>query len=422
MSRRAVVVISVAAVAAGGILGSALAMQGPAKLSLSANSDHRHQMHSSGMMGGQSSGMHSNQNMPMTMRRHHMRSTGMMAGQAFTTLDNQGDPTFNQLLGINNRGQIAGYFGSGAAGHPNKGYLLTLQHGMSAFQNENFPGSVQTQVTGLNDHGVTVGFWSNQNTASMMNNNFGFYAMGGRFHTVNFPARMMGTQVNQLLGVNDFGVAVGFYTNGAGANRGYEYNIFTHRFSRVLVPGAPRHGKGPSLTAAAINNRGDVAGFYDTPGGMTDAFLKTAMGTFIKLAYPGASMTQAFGVNDHEEVVGAYTTGSGNNAMTFGFTWTPRGGFKAVNAPQGQGATTINGVNNAGALVGFYTDMGGNTHGLLVSAMRHRMPMQMNSPMPTTSPSMMMTSPPPTMGNMGTPPATSSPMPMPTGTSYGNHS
>ena len=35
------------------------------------------------------------------------------------------DPTFNQLLGINNEGTIAGYFGSGAQGHANKGYTLT---------------------------------------------------------------------------------------------------------------------------------------------------------------------------------------------------------------------------------------------------------------------------------------------------------
>ena len=40
------------------------------------------------------------------------------------TLDNSADPTFNQLLSINNEGAISGYFGSGAAGHPNKGYVL----------------------------------------------------------------------------------------------------------------------------------------------------------------------------------------------------------------------------------------------------------------------------------------------------------
>ena len=106
----------------------------------------------------------------------------------FTTLDNQGDPTFNQVLGINQSGTIAGYFGSGAAGHPNKGYLLSPPYGQSSYVSENFPGSVQTQVTGLNDRGVTVGFWSDQNNANQVNANFGFYTVDGHTaHTVMFP-------------------------------------------------------------------------------------------------------------------------------------------------------------------------------------------------------------------------------------------
>ncbi len=43
---------------------------------------------------------------------------------SFRTVDNNADLTFNQLLGINDAGVIAGYFGSGAQGHPNMGYLL----------------------------------------------------------------------------------------------------------------------------------------------------------------------------------------------------------------------------------------------------------------------------------------------------------
>lgn len=42
----------------------------------------------------------------------------------FQAITNANDPTFNQELGINNSGVIAGYFGSGAAGHPNKGYTV----------------------------------------------------------------------------------------------------------------------------------------------------------------------------------------------------------------------------------------------------------------------------------------------------------
>ena len=284
----------------------------------------------------------------------------------FTTLDNAKDLTFNQLLGINDNGHIAGYFGSGAAGHPNKGYLLRPPFGQGNYQNLNFPGSVQTQVTGLNDEGVQVGFWSTQNNANLTNNNFGFYLRNGQFHTVNFPTGDNASPpVDQLLGVNNHDVAVGFYTNGQGNNRGFEYNIITHRFSRVLKPGAPAGTAGPSLTAAAINNRGDVAGFYTNSRGVTVAFLKYGYGRFLTLAVRGASMTQAFGVNDRDEVVGSYTVGTGNNAVMHGFTWRPGHGFTTVDDPHGIGTTIINGVNDRGDLVGFYTDSAGNTDGML---------------------------------------------------------
>ena len=289
-------------------------------------------------------------------------STLTSSGYQFQTVDNNRDVTFNQLLGVNNEGVIAGYFGSGAQGHPNQGYLLRNGY----FTSENFPGSVQTQVTGLNDRGVTVGFWSGMNNANQVNDNFGFYAAGGRFHTVNFPTgNNASPPVDQLLGVNDHDVAVGFYTNAQGSNRGYTYDIRTHQFSRVLVPGAPAGQSGPSLTAAGINNRGDVAGFYAASSSRTDAFLRLSYGRFLTLAVPGASMTQALGVNDSDEVVGVYTVGSGDNAQTHGFTWQPGYGFRTVDDPHGVGATTINGVNDAGVLVGFYTDAAGHTDGMI---------------------------------------------------------
>ncbi len=289
------------------------------------------------------------------------------SGYQFRTVNNARDLTFNQLLGVNNEGVIAGYFGSGAQHHPNKGYVL-LPFGHANYLNENFPGSVQTQVTGLNDHGVTVGFWSNSNTANMVNANFGFYTIGTHFHTVNFPTgNNASPQVDQLLGVNNHGVAVGFYANAQGNNRGYEYNIYSHTFTRVLVPGAPGGQAGPSLTAAAINNYGDVAGFYAKSSAQTDAFLRLHNGRFITLAVPGAATTQAFGVNDRDEVVGAYTVGSGDNAQTHGFTWRPGHGFSTVDDPHGIGTTTINGVNDAGHLVGFYVDGAGNTDGMIAT-------------------------------------------------------
>jgi CHRD domain len=284
-------------------------------------------------------------------------------GYSYTTVDDPADPTFNQLLGINRNGIIAGYFGSGGAGHPNKGYRVS-DRALSNFVNENFPGSVQTQVTGVNDDDVTVGFWSSMNNANNTDDNTGFYRIDGQYHSVAYPTSNNATPpVNQLLGINDDENAVGFYTDAAGNNHGYVYSVHSRHFHTVTVSGQGAS----SVVAAGINNHGDIAGFFTASSGAQDAFLLTDGGRQTVLAYPGATMTQAFGVNDHDEVVGVYQTGSGNSAQTHGFTWTRGGSFKTVDDPNGVGATTVNGVNDNGDLVGFYTDGQGNTDGMLAT-------------------------------------------------------
>ena len=94
---------------------------------------------------------------------------------SFHTFDNPADhntPTFNNLLGINNEGLIAGFYGSGAAGDPNQGYLLRPP---SKFIAVDFPPSpqnpaVQTQLTGLNDKGITVGYFYPTNNGITVDN------------------------------------------------------------------------------------------------------------------------------------------------------------------------------------------------------------------------------------------------------------
>ncbi len=278
------------------------------------------------------------------------------ANYSFQTLDNHNDPTFNQLLGINNTGVIAGYFGSGQAGHPNRGYLLLPSYGQDKYRGENFPGSAQTQVTGLNNRGITVGFWVDGN-----GNNSGFYAVHRHhFHSVDFPTNDNAKpKVDQLLGVNDSSIAVGFYTDSHGVNHGYSYNIARHHFHSIAVSGDT------NVTVSAINDLGDVAGFASNASGVTEAFLLRSDGHLTKLSFPGASSTQAFGVNDGDVVVGDYQVGSGSTATMHGFTWAPGFGFQTVNDPNGANATTLNGVNDRGDVVGFYVDAAGNTDGML---------------------------------------------------------
>ena len=131
-----------------------------------------------------------------------------MQHYTFLTLDDANDPTFNQLLGIDDAGTICGYFGSGLTGHPNRGYVLQPPYGQRNYKNENFPGAVQTQVVALNNRHDTAGFWVDAN-----GNNFVFVEWNGVFTSYRDPNTGTGT-VNQILGLNDKGIAVGFYTDG----------------------------------------------------------------------------------------------------------------------------------------------------------------------------------------------------------------
>ena len=116
----------------------------------------------------------------------------------------------------------------------------------------------------------------------------------------------------------------------------------------------------------------------------------------------------AFGVNDNREVVGTYMVGSGNNAKSFGFIWARDFGFRTVNDPHGSGATTLNGINDAGDLVGFYTDARGNTDGLLVAHGHFRAPLA--PPLTTMTPTTTPTTTPTVQ------PTSTTPAPVPTGT------
>ena len=285
-----------------------------------------------------------------------VRASNHQAGTiyTFTTLDDQADPTFNQLLGINNNGVIAGYFGSGASGHPNKGYTLSKPYGQGNYTNENFPGSVQTQVTAINNKGFTAGFW-----VDGKGNNFGFVEWNGVFTSYKNPHTGAGT-VNQLLGLNDKGIAVGFYTDANGVNHAYKLNQGTGKFTAIVPPG------GNNALATGINDNGDIVGFLTASNGSTVSFLLKGT-TFTEFSFPNASSTQALGVNKYDEIVGDYVDGAGN---MHGFTLKnplTNAHFQSIDDPNGIGTTTINGLNDNGTLVGFYVDGAGNTDGMLAT-------------------------------------------------------
>ncbi len=285
----------------------------------------------------------------------------------FQTLDNHTDPTFNELLGINNTGTIAGYFGVGSTMNPNKGYTLAPPYGQGSYTNENFPASAQTQVIGINNDAspTTVGFWADNNA-----NNFGFVKEGNTFTSVTDPNTPKGTTVvNQLLGVNDKNVAVGFYADANGNFQAYSYDIAGAKFTPITLPSS---FNATMTTATGINDAGVISGFYLDGVGNVHGFVDNG-GKFSSFDDPsGAGTNTSFlGINNHDELVGSFAgTGGITNGFTYNLltnTWTtlddPHASATAAFDVTG---TTINGINDLGQVVGFYSD-GSNVNGFLAT-------------------------------------------------------
>jgi len=251
-----------------------------------------------------------------------------------------GDPnvSFTQLLGINNSDVIAGYHNF----QQNQGFTLTLPN---AFTTENFPNSVMTQVIGINNTLTTAGFYVDN-----AGKTHGFFrTSSGQFTTVDFPGAPTSTSFNQLLSQNDYYEAAGYYSasiNNSTPDIPYIYDEVGGVFHVLTIPGAVGGAQ-----ATGINNSGMVCGFFIDGNGINHGWLLNH-GVFMPLNFPGSTFTQALGLNNRGQVVGAYMDAS---RLTHGFVYSiGTATFVSVDEPNGFGTTLVNGINDAGKLVGFY--------------------------------------------------------------------
>jgi hypothetical protein len=300
------------------------------------------------------------------------------AGYSFQTINDPAQPpfmgtTFTNLMGITTNGDtVPGFFGSGQAGDPNTGFILTLPgKTFTPPFNAIFPGlappfiAKQTQMTAVNGNGTTfTGYTYPTNNGVPVDFQFGFYEQNGKFTMVNNPktpdCSVSGAcdsgviTENQLIGVNNSDLAVGFYNDSHGDSHGYTYNISTNTFSAdILFPGAV------STVTAAINNSDEIAGFFTDSGGVIHGFIDNG-GVFSTVDPTGSTETELLGLNDKGiadgfAVIGGVQHGILFNSLTNAFTMLD---------PTGSTATTLNGINNAGDVVGFFVD-GANTDGTL---------------------------------------------------------
>jgi hypothetical protein len=255
----------------------------------------------------------------------------------FQSISYPGD-TYTELLGINAAGAVSGFHGQSS----NSGFTLILP---ASYTSENFPASLGTLVTGINNLGNTSGTYVDGGGTT-----HGFLDTGGTFVTVDNPI----ASYNELLGLNNSGQYAGYYMS-SGHTTGYTYN--SSAMTYTALPSLFPVGTTDTV-ATGINDLGEVSGYY-TNASVTSGFLQNGA-TLSILVFPGATFTEALGLNGAGDVVGTYTDTLGN---VHGFLY-DGSNYYTIDVP-GAHKTFVQGVNASGVIVGYYLSSQGVTAGFV---------------------------------------------------------
>jgi len=182
----------------------------------------------------------------------------LQAGGRFLTVDAP-NTAFNQILGLNDLDQAAGYSSVDPAGQT--GQRAFVRNADGTFTYLNFPaGTGNSQATGINDSRWVSGFY-----VDGANVTHGFLLKGKKFKPLNFPKA---TQT-QALGLNNAGQVVGSYTDNAGGNHGFVYQKGHYQsiddpngVGTTIINGTNDHGQ---IVGFYVDGEGNTVGFTGTP-------------------------------------------------------------------------------------------------------------------------------------------------------------
>jgi len=166
----------------------------------------------------------------------------------FTTVDFPGT-AFNQLLGQNDMGIASGYY-SMSANNSTPDTPYTYDENMNTFTMITISGSPGgAQATGVNNAGNVCGFYIDAGGV-----NHGFLLVGTQLTTLDAP----GSTFTQALGLNNKGQVVGAYMDQMGATHGFVWTK-AGGFKTIDDP----NGVGTTIVNG-INDHGNLVGFYGT--------------------------------------------------------------------------------------------------------------------------------------------------------------
>ncbi len=197
-------------------------------------------------------------------------------------------------FGINDKGNIVGQFTSGSA---TPGFFVANSggNGLVAINSPSGPNIVNAQ--GVNDNGLIAGFYVGTdgqdhgftaNTADARNGSL----TGAPIPDPRIPngAGEPGATFvfSQILGINDHGLAVGYYGDSTSSQHGFFYNTNTGSYDFLDDPSEAFNNGVEVTQITGINNSGDLSGFYSDSNGVFHGFLACPSGTTCPASSPAA--------------------------------------------------------------------------------------------------------------------------------------
>jgi hypothetical protein len=231
--------------------------------------------------------------------------------------------------GINNRGDIVGYY------FDLNGALHGFVSRAGGEQTFDLAGAAFTLPAAINDSGVIVGTYLDAGGI-----NHGFKIAGGKSISIDVPGAA-GTFVGNVNGQGD--IVGGFVDSGTGFTHGFIYRNGT--FITVDAP------FGVQTALSGINDRGHFTGAsLDSSGSVVAGFMNTGS-AYTLIAFPGATNgTVPNAIDNFDRVVGIF----GVNIFDYqdGFIRNPDGTYIRLMK------VVANGTNDLGMIVGQKTRTG----------------------------------------------------------------
>lgn len=232
------------------------------------------------------------------------------------TLLNINGSTAAMAFGVNRAGTVVGTDGNGNAFILNRGHVTTFIP----------PGGTSAAAFGINDRGIIVGQYAVGTTTP------GFVRLpNGTFLTINAPS---GPNTVNVQGINNNGLIVGFYVGTDGQDHGFIANLRNARNGVIpatpvadpVIPAVPGEPVGTTFVFSQIlgvNDHGIAVGYYgDSTTSQHGFFYNTRTGKYTFLDDPnvafnnGVEVTQITGITNSGEITGFY---SDANAVFHGF-------------------------------------------------------------------------------------------------------